>query len=500
MRYLLGIDNGGTVIKAAVFDERGRQIAAHSCRVEIKFPKAGFTERSLEEVWAANAEAIKGCLLKAGLNGGDIASVALSGHGKGLYLTDKAGKPVCDGILSTDSRAIAYEERWVNDGTADKVFQKTFQKVLACQPVSLLRWFKDNNRKVYDSAAHIMSVIDYIRFCLTGEIFAEMTCVSGTNLLNLKTRSYDKELLSEFGIDETFDKLPPVKLSGELCGAVTKKAAALTGLKEGTPVAGGLFDINACALGSGITNNDNICVIGGTWSINEYISKTPVIDKSISMNSIYCLPEFYLIEECSPTSASNLEWFVNAFMSGEVKKADGLGKMFYDALNIEAESSRLNKDGVLFLPFIFASNEGAGIKGGFYNFDASAGRAELLRAVYEGIVFSHKSHIDKLLSSRSKPNAVRLAGGAANSPFWAQMFADVLNLPVETIDDKELGCFGACLTAGVAVGVYKDLKEAVRKTVKISHRYEPDKENGKIYSEKYGNYRGLIKRLSKDSG
>jgi L-xylulokinase len=167
------------------------------------------------------------------------------------------------------------------------VFQKTFQKILACQPVSLLRWLKDNRPGVLEKVRWIFEVKDYIRFRLTGEAFAEVTDYSGSNLMNIRDVRFDKELLEAFGLGDLIDRLPPIKYSTERCGTISPAAARETGLREGTPVAGGMFDIDACAVAMDVTDEENLCVIAGTWSINEYISTAPVLNKSVMMNSLF---------------------------------------------------------------------------------------------------------------------------------------------------------------------------------------------------------------------
>ena len=116
-----------------------------------------------------------------------------------------------------------------------------------------------------------------------------------------------------FGIEEVFDALPPLKKSSDICGHLTKEIALITGLSEQVVVAGGMFDIDSCCIAMNITNSNHLCVIAGTWSINEYISKRPVMNHSVMMNSFYCLDDYYLVEECSPTSAGNLEWYIPKF-------------------------------------------------------------------------------------------------------------------------------------------------------------------------------------------
>ena len=163
--YLLGIDNGGTVCKAAVFDKCGRQVASGSVRISLSVNSGGKTERGPDEIIGKNLELIRNVI--SGIDG-KIAAVGLSGHGKGLYLLDKKGTPLGGGIASTDSRAIGYELSFRADGTEAEARKITFQNTLACQPVCLLRWLKDNDRNTYDRIGMILSVNDLVGYALTG--------------------------------------------------------------------------------------------------------------------------------------------------------------------------------------------------------------------------------------------------------------------------------------------------------------------------------------------
>ena len=175
-----------------------------------------------------NAQAIRNAIEKSGLDPKEIAGVSLTGHGKGLYMVDENGKPSYNGIVSTDSRAWKYIEKWSQDGTKEKVFEKSIQDILACQPVSLLAWFKDHHPEVLQKTKYIFAVKDYIRFMLTGEAYAEYTDFSGANLVNLHTLAYDKELLGYFGLEEIYDKLPPLRYAADVCGTVTKEVSEKT--------------------------------------------------------------------------------------------------------------------------------------------------------------------------------------------------------------------------------------------------------------------------------
>ena len=151
---------------------------------------------------------------------------------------------------------------------------------------------------------------------------------------------------------------------------------------------------------------------------------------------------------------------------------------------------------MIFLPFLNGSNEDALAKGTFVGLTAYHNKKHMLRAVYEGIVFSHVTHVKKLLRNRELPKSIRLSGGAANSDVWVQIFADALQIPIDVVGDKELGAQGAAMAAGIAAGIYKDYQEAVSRTVKITKTIYPRPEYKEIYEKKYAAYRAVIDGLS----
>ena len=493
--YFLGIDNGGTLSKAAIFDEKGVQISSASTSVSMITPHEGFTERDMDELFSSTALVIKKAIADAHINSSQIKAVACTGHGKGLYTWGKDNKPNGNGIISTDTRAYRYPLLWEKEGILDKVFAKTCQNVLACQPVSLLRWMKDNNPKQYDSIQYIFEVKDYIRFRLTGVAMAEITDMSGTNLLNLKSKQYDDELLDLFGISEIKEALSPLAQSSEVCGFITKEAALITGLKEGTVVAGGMFDIDASAIAIDITNEDHIAVIGGTWSINEYISKKPILNKSVMMNSLYCLDDYYLIEESSPTSASNHAWFVKNFLAEESQEAKQKGIHPYAYCDNLAQHIAPDEQHIMFLPFLYGSNYNPQAKASLIGLSSHHTKSHMIRSVLEGIVFTHMIHLEKLLLNRTSTKSIRLAGGVTASPLWTQIFADITHIPVGVIKTGELGALGAAMSAAVASGVYRDLTEAAKEMTKIQTLIEPQEKYRHIYDEKYSQYKEVVNAL-----
>ncbi len=150
---------------------------------------------------------------------------------------------------------------------------------------------------------------------------------------------------------------------------------------------------------------------------------------------------------------------------------------------------------IAFLPFLYGSNAGPNASSCFIGMHGWHTKAHLLRAVFEGVAFSHKTHIDQLMAYRPPATAVRFAGGAAKSAFWLQMFADVLQLPVEVTATQELGAMGAAICAGVSVGMFGSFQEAVSRMVRVTSTVEPDPALKSVYQDKYGRYQSYIAAL-----
>jgi L-xylulokinase len=494
-KYLLGIDNGSTVTKAALYDTSGRELAVSAVKTEMVFPLPGHAEKDVEALWAANRKVIGDVLRKAGVTGAEVAGVAVTGYGNGMYLIAEDGSPAHAGINSADSRATDYVERWYRDGTFERVLPRVCQPVWAGQPAALLAWFRDNRPEELARTRWVFPCKDYIRWRLTGEAFGEVTDLSGTSLLNVRELRYDPEILAAYGLQGVAEKLPPLRGPADLCGRITAGAAAETGLVEGTPVAGGMFDIVACAAATGITSTDRILMIAGSWSINEYISTAPVEHHDYFMSVAYGIPGYWLIAENSPTSASNLEWFVSELMGGEAAEARAGGHSVFERCSELVASVPPEKSDVLFLPFLYGSNAGPRASAAFLGLHGWHTKAHMLRAVYEGVAFSHRTHVERFLKVRPPAKAARIAGGAAKSGVWLQIFADALQLPIEVTACEELGAMGAAMCAGVAVGAFSSFEEAAARMVRVSRTVEPDRGKKALYDGKYAAYGRTVQAL-----
>jgi L-xylulokinase len=494
-QYLLGLDNGGTVTKAALYGTDGAEIAVAGAQVKPIMEKVGFVERDMDALWQANAKAIRDVLEKSAVNPGDIIGVAVTGHGCGAYFIDANGRPAANGIISTDTRAKEFVERWNTDGTYDKLLPMTMQIIWAGQTLPIVAWHKHNRPDVLARAERVLSCKDYIRFCLTGEAYTELTDVSVANGINLNTIAYDDAIFDAFGISDYKRLFAPLKKCTDVCGSVTEKAAQETGLIAGTPVAGGLCDVAACCVGTGVTSPDKMCMVAGTWSINEFLSEKPIASKQLFQNALYCMDDYWMILENSMTSASNLEWFVKNLMGQEKQEAEGQGTSVFQTADAMVSSILPENCPVVFLPFLFGTNVNADAKACFLGISGLHTKAHMLRAVYEGVAFSHRTHMENLLRFRERPSGIRISGGAARSRVWVQIFADVFQIPVEVSAGKELGTLGAAMCAGIAAGAFKDFVQAVDVLSRVEYTCLPNPDAAGIYEGKFRLYSGLSKVL-----
>ena len=213
--YLLGVDNGGTVAKAALFTLDGSEVAVAGRKNALRTPHPGWAEYDAQRLWQATAEAIREVLTCAAIDPRQVKGVACTGHGNGLYLVDAAGQPVRPAISSSDARARSYVDQWMAEGALQRIGSKTLQSLWAAQPNALLAWLADHEADSLRQARWVLMCKDYIRLRLTGNVQGELTDMSGTSLVNVLTGQYDPEILEAFGISSLADKLPPLCLSAE---------------------------------------------------------------------------------------------------------------------------------------------------------------------------------------------------------------------------------------------------------------------------------------------
>lgn len=469
-QYVIGIDAGGTMTKAALFDMDGVEIACAHSRNVMQAPHPGWTERDPEEMWQAATLAVRQVIECSGVSPSDIDAVSVAGYGGGLYLMDHDGHSVRAGIMSTDARAVDIIAEWQSNGIADQVEALIGQHLWPGQTIVLLTWLARNEPGVFDRTHRVSFCKDFLRAQLCGDMSTDLTDAGSAGLLDPETDTYCDALFDLLGLAHLRDKLPELGPSDQVVAGVTAKAAALTGLQEGTPVVRGTVDMSAAALASHITEPGQMSVVAGTFSIAATLNRTPRRSYVPMLQFPYPLGG-YMAVEGSPTSASNLEWVVKTVLTqGRPLPDEGFSDI-YERLN-QALARRLGKPGTaLFFPFLFGGPNGA--PAGLLGMTAQSNFDDMAIAIFEGIVFAHKLDIDKVLSGddAAPVDLIRLTGGATRSPYWSELFADILGLPIEVPKGSEFGALGVAICAAAAIGAYPSLADAVAGMTGIARRH-----------------------------
>ncbi|AHG21405.1 3-keto-L-gulonate kinase [Chania multitudinisentens RB-25] len=488
MGYFLGVDIGGTVIKAGLYRANGDEVAVAECDGEALAVQPGFSEREMEALWQDLCSTIRQVLSLASVAGEQVRGISFSSHGKGLYAIDKQGKPVRNGIVSSDTRASAMVTDLQRQGVEEMVYPRSLQPIWSSHPAVLLRWLKQHEPAQYAAIDYVLMAHDYLRFRLTGEVAAEITNISGSNLFNQQNGGYDPQLMAVFGIDEVADKTAPLLGSAELAGRVTATAAAQCGLPAGTAVYGGLFDVVGAALCSGVVDDRTLSAVAGTWSIATCVTESVLPSTHPFAWGRYCMADRYFVHEGSPTSAANLAWFLRQFCNNDHQRYAQFNRWV-------AERSERPSD-IVFLPYLYGSNLNSNLPGALIGLSGHHEMADIVHAIYQGILFSHLIHQDRMVALNPRVERIRMTGGPTQSAVWMQMFANAGNLPLEVVDIQQSGCRAAAICAAVGAGEYANFTEAVQVIQPELHTYFPDAAANRRLRDRFTGYLEIAQALS----
>lgn len=477
MHYYLGIDCGGTFIKGAIYDEKGKLKAHHREALQVLNPSPYLAERDLHQLWASAKKVIHHLFAKSLIKGDEIKGIGITAQGKGAYLLDKNHHPLGQGILSSDKRALKRVKAWQEEGIADKAYALSRQTLWTGHPVSILRAIKDQDPNRYQQIGAVLMAHDYLRFCLTGSLFVEETNISESNLYNMHTGKLDSALFQLFGIEEIEDALPEIVKSQQIAGYVSRKVAQETGLAQGTPVVGGLFDVVANAYSVNLAKDNALNISLGTWSVVSGLTQDLKDTSYPYVYGRFCTEDTYIVHEASPTSSANLEWFLSQWQS-----------ISYADINASVKALPVGESGLFFIPFLYGSNQGSHMQGGFYGLQAHHSRYHLLQAVYEGVLFSLMLHLERMKKRFPETEHLIVSGGATKSRPWMQMLADLSGLPIALPKGDASGCFGAAQMA---------MPQEIRQQMPKLHLspLTPQLASGKKLNQKYQQYQKLIQCL-----
>jgi erythritol kinase len=357
-----------------------------------------------------------------------------------------------------------------------------------------LAWLREHEPQALERAATICHAKDWLYFRMTGQVTTDETDESLT-MLRMSTRQYDAELFRILGIEDLVDKFPPVLPSEENCGRILPDVAAELGLPEGLTVGSGPMDVAACALGTGAIDHGQASTILGTAGIHQIIMDRPILEpEMVGMTLCHGVKGRWMRMLAAMTATPNLDWFL-AQMGGPL--VAGLeGANMYGRLEELIREVPAGSEGVMYHPYLFPGGErGPFVKptarASFTGLNLGHSLKHMLRAVYEGVALAT---LDCYRHMPVEPDSVLLSGGGAKSDAWCQIIADCLGKPVSVPEGSQFGAKGAMFNAGVAVGMYDDVRSAVRQGVRMARLFEPNARNTVVYQELYEVYRLFAQR------
>ena len=486
----LGLDIGTGGSRAVLVDERGKVCHAFTApHEEMAMARPLWAEQRPQNWWAAAQAAIRGVL---GATGVQVKAIGLSGQMHGLTMLDADNRVIRPALIWCDQRSQAQVD-WINQTAgAENVLAWTANPVLTGFTLPKLLWVRDHEPAHFEKLRHVLLPKDYVRFQLTGEYATEVSDASGTALFDVVGRRWSKPMVEKLGLDAGI--LPRVYESPEVTGTVTAAAAAATGLRAGTRVVGGGGDQAASAVGNGIVvPGIASCTLGTSGVVFAHLDK-PVYDPQGRVHTFcHAVPGAWHVMGVTQGAGLSLQWFRNQLAPG----------MDYDALTAEAATAPAGAQGLYWLPYLMGERTphlDAMARGGWVGLTAKHKRADLIRAVLEGVSYSQKDCLAIIDEMGVKVTRVRLSGGGARSEFWRQMLADVFGRPVAVLESQEGSAYGAALLAMVGSGAYASVPEAcnaIRETE--AHNPGPDAEAYanlyRVFTELYPALKPLYRRM-----
>ncbi|HYG82784.1 MAG TPA: FGGY-family carbohydrate kinase, partial [Pyrinomonadaceae bacterium] len=289
--------------------------------------------------------------------------------------------------------------------------------------------------------------------------------------------------------------LPRVFESIEVTGCVREEAAALTGLKQGTPVIAGAGDQAAGAAGMGIVRPGAVSATIGTSGVVFAATSRPALDKKGRVHTFcHAIPGRWHVMGVTQAAGLSLRWFRDRFGAGD----NGAGADPYDLLSREAASAPPGSDGVLWAPYLMGERTphlDPRARAALVGLAASHTRAHVVRAILEGVAFSLRDTLTIFAEMDVPVENIRLGGGGARSPLWRQVQADVYGRAVEILAAEEGAAYGAALLAGVGAKIWPTVDEACASAVRVAERVEADESCVAVMNKSYAAYRALYPAL-----
>src|SRR5512140_202090 len=468
--HVLAIDQGTTGTTVLILDRRLGVRAKVNQEFRQIFPKPGWVEHDLEDIWGSTLATIQRALREAGIGGRDVAAIGITNQRETTSLWERrSGRPIHHAIVWQDRRTTDACARLKAEGHEAAVREKTGLVLDPYFSATKLRWLLENvkgaEEKARDGALAFGTIDTFLVWRLTGGLVhvTDVSNASRTLLVDLRTRDWDRGLLDLFGVPRSL--LPEIRPSSQVYG-VTKGVKVLP---DGIPVAGIAGDQQAALFGQACFEpGEAKCTYGTGAFLLQNTGPEPVFSSRGLLTTVAWSvggEVAYALEGSSFIAGAAVQWL-----------RDGLG-LIKKAADVEALAKQVKDAGdVVFVPALAglgAPHWRPEARGVIRGLDRGTTAAHLARATLEGIAFLINDLAEAMRAEAQRPIPVfKVDGGASQNDLLMQFQADLLGVPVERPRLIETTAFGAAFLAGLATGVWKD-REEIRRSWKVGKRFEP---------------------------
>ncbi len=481
--WLVGVDIGAGSLKTMVVGRDGRVRGSASVDIATHTPHAGWSEQHPQDWWSALCATAPRALAEAGIGADAVAAIGFSAGAHTPVLEDAAGNVLRPAILWSDQRS-AEEARELEARHGDEILATGCNRAVPTWTQPQLLWLARHEPSVLARARRLYVAKDWLRSRLTGTWETDPTEAVGTLLYDGGRGRWSERLCEMIGFDPA--KLPPVVRPTAVVGEVTRAAADATGFAAGTPVVCGSSDTSVEVYGAGAIAPGQAAVKLATAATVSIVGHEPRVHRSV-INYPFAVPGLWYTIGATNSCASAHRWLRDRFFM-----APGVsGAAAFDTMDRLAAEVPAGAGGLLFHPYLNGERTPHWdplLRADFIGMTFRHDRGHFVRALYEGIACSLRDVLEALRGQGLDAGMARIIGGGARSATWRRIVCDVLGIGIEMPRVTDAS-FGAALMAGVGVGLYASEVEAVRETVEVVARHEPDAALRGRYDALYGIYR-----------
>lgn len=497
-KALLGIDIGTSGTKTVLFGVGGELIADHTDEYPLYQPQNGWAEQDPADWWRATVNGIRAVLAQS--SGAEICGIGLSGQMHGLVMLDADGEVLRRSIIWADQRTGAEAEDMERVLGRQRIIEITANAPMTSFTAAKILWVKKHEPEIYEKCTHILLPKDYIRHKLTGEYATEVSDASGMQLMDVPKRAWSAEVTGKLGIDRAL--LAKLYESQDVTGVTSAGCAAQTGIAAGVPVVGGAGDNPAAAIGTGVVAQGKAFTTIGSSAVVYAVSDDVRIDLAGRVHALCAsVPGKWTVMSCTQGAGLSLQWLRNNICTEEMREAEARNVDPYALMDKLAEEVPIGADRLLFLPYLMGERSphpDPDCRGVFFGLSGVHGRANLIRAVMEGVAFSQLECVEVFREMGVPIGDMMITGGGAKGRLWRQMLADLYGCPVSVPSPDGGAALGAAILAGVGAGVYANLEEACGELIGRGDTTLPDGARGKAYAPYFALYKQLYRSLKAD--